>query len=210
MRKNGRITLFANIFRIQDLIAAACAEGQRNKQRGNAEREKFKHGICTCAAYNKFGRCKQIRQFSADILILSVTRAVDAFIQLALPAKMNNIELLCKFRQRCPNSVVQCSRSETSTHNKYNRFFAVKTEELKSALTLAAEKLAANRRSCMNCGAALLAEVLQRVLKCYANRVGKSARNSVRKPRSIIRFMTNYCCFSFRGNNNRHTHKTAL
>ena len=99
LRKNGRITLFANIFRIQDLIAAACAEGQRNKQRGNAEREKFKHGICTCAAYNKFGRCKQIRQLSADILILSVTRAVDAFIQLALPAKMNNIELLCKFRQ---------------------------------------------------------------------------------------------------------------
>lgn len=113
---------FANIFRIQDLIAAACAEGQRNKQRGNAEREKFKHGICTCAAYNKLGRCKQIRKLSADILILSVTRAVDAFIQLALPAKMNNIELLCKFRQCCPNSVVQCSRSETSTHNKYNRF----------------------------------------------------------------------------------------
>lgn len=75
--------------------------GARNKQRGNAEREKFKHGICTCAAYNKFGRCKQIRQLSADILILSVTRAVDAFIQLALPAKMNNIELLCKFRQCC-------------------------------------------------------------------------------------------------------------
>ena len=89
-----RESLFLERPGIQNLVATACVETQRNQNIGFLQCKKFEDGIGAGSGDNDIGSGEEIRQFLGDEFILSVSFTIlKAFIEIAFTTEVDDSEI---------------------------------------------------------------------------------------------------------------------
>src|SRR5699024_7181238 len=91
---------------------------------------------------------EQIRQFFLNIFILDISFGIlQAFIQFAFAAKMNNLEILEKLGKNCSDSLVYGSGSKTAAYDKDHWLIRTESCKFQACFSASCKELLPDRSS---------------------------------------------------------------